>query len=81
MVGIVPSRFPNNLIKETGVFIVNLVTKEQKEMFDYLGSHSGRDEDKLLKLNIKVEERVNVHKIFHDIYESMPGKCFRVSGF
>lgn len=61
MVGIVPSRYSYKMIKETGIFVVNLVTKEQKEMFDYLGSHSGRDEDKFLKLNIKVEEGVKVN--------------------
>ncbi|HEY8891369.1 MAG TPA: flavin reductase family protein [Clostridium sp.] len=60
MVGIVPSRYSYKMIKETGCFVVNLVTKEQKEMFDYLGSHSGRDEDKFSKLNIKVEEGLKV---------------------
>lgn len=30
-------------------------------MFDYLGSHSGRDEDKFSKLNIKVEEGLKVN--------------------
>lgn len=61
MVGIVPSRYSYKIVKETGVFVVNIVTKEQKEMFEYLGSHSGRDEDKFLKLNIKVEEGVKVN--------------------
>jgi flavin reductase (DIM6/NTAB) family NADH-FMN oxidoreductase RutF len=61
MVGIVPSRHSYKMVKETGVFVVNLVTEEQKEMFDYLGSHSGKDEDKFAKLNIKVEEGVKVN--------------------
>ncbi|KAJ51652.1 flavin reductase (DIM6/NTAB) family NADH-FMN oxidoreductase RutF [Clostridium tetanomorphum] len=61
MVGIVPSRYSYNLIKETGIFVVNIVTKAQKEMFDYLGSHSGRNEDKFSKLNIKVEEGIKVN--------------------
>jgi len=61
MVGIVPSRYSYNIIKETGVFVVNLVTKEQQEMFDYLGSHSGRDEDKFSEFNIKVGEGINVN--------------------
>ncbi|MGH4125432.1 MAG: flavin reductase family protein [Clostridium sp.] len=61
MVGIVPSRYSYNIVKETGCFVVNLVTKEQKEMFDYLGSHSGRDEDKFSKLNIAVEEGIKVN--------------------
>ncbi|PRR81038.1 flavin reductase family protein [Clostridium vincentii] len=61
MVGIVPSRYSYHIIKETGVFVVNLVTKEQKELFDYLGSHSGRDEDKFSNFNVKVEEGIKVN--------------------
>lgn len=61
MVGIVPSRYSYNIIKETGAFAVNIVTEEQKEIFDYLGSHSGRDEDKFAKLNIKVKEGTKVN--------------------
>ena len=61
MVGIVPSRYSYNIIKETGVFVVNLVTKEQQAMFDYLGSHSGRDEDKFSEFNIKVKEGIKVN--------------------
>eukprot|EP00828_Plagiopyla_frontata_P002614 TRINITY_DN10476_c0_g1_i1.p1 TRINITY_DN10476_c0_g1~~TRINITY_DN10476_c0_g1_i1.p1 ORF type:complete len:577 (-),score=58.25 TRINITY_DN10476_c0_g1_i1:1119-2849(-) len=59
MVGIVPSRYSYNMIKETGVFVVNLTTKEQKEMFDYLGSHSGRNEDKLAKYNVEEAIKIN----------------------
>jgi len=33
---------------------VNLIDKEYKETFDYLGSHSKRDEDKLAKMNVKL---------------------------
>ncbi|MGH4141052.1 flavin reductase family protein [Clostridium sp.] len=61
MVGIVPSRYSHKIVKETGCFVVNISTKDQKEMFDYLGSHSGRDEDKFSKLNIKVEEGTKVN--------------------
>jgi flavin reductase (DIM6/NTAB) family NADH-FMN oxidoreductase RutF len=61
MVGILPSRYSYNIVKETGSFVVNIVSEEQKEMFDYLGSHSGRDEDKFSKLNIKVEEGIKVN--------------------
>ncbi len=61
MIGIVPSRYSYNIIKSTGVFVVNLVTKEQQEMFDYLGSHSGRDEDKFSVFNVKVEEGTKIN--------------------
>lgn len=56
MVGIVPSRHSYRMIKDTGCFVVNLVGTEQQAMFDYLGSHSGRDEDKLAKLGLTVTE-------------------------
>jgi len=60
MVGIVPSRHSYAMVKDTGCFVVNLVSTEQQAMFDYLGSHSGRDEDKLKKLGVALAE---AHKI------------------
>lgn len=61
MVGIVPSRFSYHMIKETGCFVVNLVSEDQEEMFDYLGSHSGKDEDKLAKLGVSVTDADKVN--------------------
>ncbi len=61
MVGIVPSRYSHRLIKESGCFVVNLVSKDQAEVFNYLGSHSGRDEDKLAKLQVKTIQGVKVN--------------------
>ncbi len=61
MVGIVPSRYSYHMIKETGVFVVNLVSEELKKEYEYLGSHSGRDEDKLKKLGMKKGEGVKVN--------------------
>lgn len=61
MVGIVPSRYSYKMIKESGCFVVNLVDEKYKETFDYLGSHSKRDEDKLSIMNVKLGdgEKVN----------------------
>ena len=56
MVGIVPSRYSYAMIKESGCFVVNLVGVEQRDAFDYLGSHSGRDGDKLAHLGLSVAE-------------------------
>ncbi|MCT4542977.1 MAG: flavin reductase family protein [Vallitalea sp.] len=53
MVGIVPSRHSYQMIKDTKCFVVNLATKDFKKEFNYLGSVSGKDEDKLAKMNIK----------------------------
>ena len=56
MVGIVPSRHSYKLIKESGCFIINLAAPYNKEAYDYLGSHSGRDEDKIAKLQMNIED-------------------------
>ena len=56
MIGVVPSRYSHHMIKETRCFVVNLPSKDQKAAYDYLGSHSGEHEDKLAKLNMKLEE-------------------------
>lgn len=61
MVGIVPTRYSFKMIKESGVFVVNLVEKGYKDAFDYLGSHSKREEDKLAKMNIKLTEGKKVN--------------------
>ncbi|MBN2873695.1 MAG: flavin reductase family protein [Spirochaetales bacterium] len=61
MVGIVPSRHSYGIIKETGVFVVNLVPESMKDAFAYLGSRSGRDEDKLAALGLNVGEGVRVN--------------------
>lgn len=60
MVGIVPSRYSYQMIKESGCFTVNLVDKSYKEVFDYLGSHSKRDENKLDVMNVKFDEGVKI---------------------
>jgi len=61
MVGIVPSRYSYKMIKESGCFVVNLVGADQQKMFDYLGSHSGRDEDKLANVGATVAEGEKVN--------------------
>ncbi len=56
MVGIVPSRYSYHMIKETGCFVVNLVDANNREIFDYLGSHSGRNGNKLEAMNIAIKD-------------------------
>jgi len=60
MAGIVPSRYSYKLIKESGCFVVNLVGEDNRALFDYLGSHSGRDEDKLKAAGAKLGEAVTI---------------------
>ena len=61
MVGIVPTRYSYQMIKESGCFVVNLATKDYKETFDCMGSTSKRDGNKLKKMNVKLQdgEKVN----------------------
>ena len=61
MVGVTPSRYSYKMIKESGCFVVNLVEKDYKEIFDYLGSHSKRNEDKLAKMNVRLEEAQTIN--------------------
>ena len=56
MVGIVPSRYSYHMIKESGCFAVNIPDKSCEEMFNYLGSTSKRDCDKLKEKNIALAE-------------------------
>ncbi len=61
MVGIVPSRYSYHIVKETGCFVVNITPPEMKDAYDYLGSHSGRDEDKLKKLGVRTRDGIKVN--------------------
>lgn len=53
MVGIVPTRFSHHMVKENGCFVINLPKKEFQKEYNYLGSRSGRDEDKFAALNLR----------------------------
>ena len=53
MVGIVPTRHSYHMVKESGCFVINLPKKGYEKEYDYLGSTSGRDEDKFEKMNIQ----------------------------
>jgi len=56
MVGIVPTRYSYQMIKESGCFVVNIAGKEYEEIFNYLGKISKRDSDKLKDMNVKLED-------------------------
>ncbi len=56
MAGIVLSNYSHHMIKESGCFVVNLINADNKEMFDYVGSHSGRDGDKLKAIKAKTSD-------------------------
>ena len=56
MVGIVPTRYSYQMIKESGCFVVNIASKDYQETFDYLGKISKRDSNKLKYINVKLED-------------------------
>lgn len=55
MIGVMPSRYSHHIIKESGCFVVNFPKKSFKREYNYLGSRSGRDEDKFVALGLKWE--------------------------
>ncbi|HZK19314.1 MAG TPA: flavin reductase family protein [Treponemataceae bacterium] len=55
MVGIVPSRYSYTMIKDSGCFVINIPASDFIEEYNYLGSVSRRDEDKLQVKNIKTQ--------------------------
>lgn len=61
MVAVNPSRYSHHLIRETGCFVVNLPEKGYEDTFNYLGTVSGRDEDKLKEKNVRIEEATYVN--------------------
>lgn len=46
-ISINPERFSHHLIKESGVFVINLPSTENQAMFDFFQSTSGKKVDKL----------------------------------
>ena len=55
MVGIVPTRYSYQMIKDSGCFVVIIADENYKEAFSYLGKVSKRDSDKLKDMNINLE--------------------------
>ena len=61
MIGIMPSRYSHHMVKESGCFVINLPKKSFKKEYDYLGSASGRDDDKFAALNLNWEDATYVN--------------------
>lgn len=50
-----PERYSYSIIKETGVFTINLVTRRLGKAVDYCGVRSGRDVDKWKEMHLTAE--------------------------
>ncbi|MFA6796461.1 MAG: flavin reductase family protein [Bacilli bacterium] len=61
MIGIVPSRFSYHMVKENGCFVVHLLDKSQKKLYECAGTKSGRDGDKLKEYGIKLKQADTVN--------------------
>ena len=61
MIGIMPSRYSHHMVKESGCFVINLPKKIFKKEYDYLGSASGRDEDKFATMNLNWENATYIN--------------------
>lgn len=55
-ISIRPERYSYNIIKETGEFVVNLVTEDLVYASDYCGVRSGRDVDKFEQMKLTPSE-------------------------
>lgn len=51
-----PERYSYDIIKETGVFVINLTTEKLTRAADYCGVRSGRDVDKFKEMHLTPEE-------------------------
>ena len=65
-VSVRPSRYSHHIIKETGEFVINLVTKDLAFACDYCGVKSGKDLDKFKEMNLTAlkGEQVNAPIIY-----------------
>ena len=53
-------RYSYDIIKETGEFVINLVTKDLTFATDYCGVKSGRDVDKYAQMNLTEQPSVHI---------------------
>ena len=59
-IGVRPSRYSYELLKETGEFVVNLPTIDEVWALDFCGQVSGRDGDKFARANLTPERAAKV---------------------
>lgn len=61
MICVTPERYSHDLIQDSGEFVINIPTKGFEKEFYYLGTKSGRDEDKFKALGLEWEEGTKVN--------------------
>ena len=63
-------RYSHHILKESGEFVINLVTKDLVRAADYCGVRSGRDVDKFAEIPVNIECKVTEIKELgsHDLF-------------
>lgn len=56
MIGIVPTRYSYSFIKESKCFVLNIPNEQLKDIYYYLGSVSGKNENKIEKAKLTKKE-------------------------
>ena len=59
-IAINPARYSYHIINQTRCFVVNLTTKENESLIEYMGTVSGRDVDKFKEMKVETEEAINI---------------------
>lgn len=60
-ISIRPERYSYSIIKESGEFVINLVTKDLVYATDYCGVRSGKDVDKFKEMKLTPQQSVHVN--------------------
>jgi flavin reductase (DIM6/NTAB) family NADH-FMN oxidoreductase RutF len=60
LVGIIPEHFSHHMIKESGEFVINVPSKGFEDTYYYLGTVSGKDEDKFATRKLRWENGTKV---------------------
>ena len=55
-----PNRYSHSLIRSTREFVVNIPASDQQALTDYLGSVTGREEDKIATAQVKLSPAARV---------------------
>ncbi|OAT86743.1 flavin reductase family protein [Desulfotomaculum copahuensis] len=65
MVSVAPGRYSHDMIVRTGEFMVSVLSAAQQEVSTFCGSRSGRDVDKIARLNLQTKpaEAISVPRL------------------
>lgn len=61
LIGVLPSNYSYQLIRDSGEFAINIPKKGFEKEYYYLGTKSGREEDKIKALDLQWEEGTKVN--------------------